>query len=95
MASLSVIERFSSTLLSCTEGFFHFPVQTCHPFLMNLELKIYIFPHIHALSTIQHAYMKVAPLQPMYIGICSGKYKNEVRFPCHDKRYLILGLPYT
>jgi hypothetical protein len=31
-------------------------MQTYHPFLMNPELKIYIFPHIRALSAIQQAY---------------------------------------
>ena len=70
-------------------------MQTCHPFLMNPDLKIHIFPHIRALSTIQHVYMQVAPLHPMYIEICARKYKNGVGFPCHDKRSLILGLPYT
>jgi hypothetical protein len=76
-------------------AFFHFPMQDYHPFLMNLELKIYIFPHIHALSAMQQVYMQVAPLQPMYIGICAKKYKTGVGFPCHDKRSMILGLPYT
>jgi hypothetical protein len=36
-----------------------------------------------------------SPLQPVYIGICARKSKLNVGFPCHDKRYLILGLPYT
>jgi hypothetical protein len=70
-------------------------MQTYHPFLINPKLKINIFPHIHALSAIQQVYTQAAPLQPMYIGICARKYKNGVRFPCHDKRSLILGLPYT
>jgi hypothetical protein len=43
----------------------------------------------------QDAYTLAAPLQPVYIGICAKKYKNEVGFQCHDIRYLILGLPYT
>ena len=50
---------------------------------------------MHALSTIQHAYTQAAPLQPTYIRICARKYKNEVGFPCHDRRSMILGLPYT
>jgi hypothetical protein len=75
--------------------FFHFPMQTCHPCLMNPEPKINIFPHMRALSSIQRAYTQTAPLQPTYIVICAKKYKNEVGFPCHDMRSLILGLPYT
>ena len=75
--------------------FFHFPMQTCHPFLQILELKIHFFPHVRTLPTIQHAYTQVAPLQPTYIGICARKYKNEVGFPCHDRRSPILGLPYN
>ena len=39
--------------------------------------------------------MQADPLQPAYIRICARKYKNEVGFPCHDRRSLILGLPYT
>jgi hypothetical protein len=70
-------------------------MQTCHPFLMNPEPKIYIFPHIHSLSVMQDAYTLATPLQPAYIGICAKKYKNEVGFPCHDKRSLILDLPHT
>jgi hypothetical protein len=31
----------------------------------------------------------------MYIEICARKYKKEFRFPCHDRRSLILGLPFT
>jgi hypothetical protein len=70
-------------------------MQTCHPCLMNLELKIHIFTHIHALSTMQDVCTQASPLQPAYIEICAKKYKNGVRFPCHNKRSLILGLPYT
>jgi hypothetical protein len=70
-------------------------MQTCHPFLMNPDIKVHIFPHICTLSTIQHAYMRAASLLPTYIRICATKYKNEVEFPCHDMRSLILGLPYT
>jgi hypothetical protein len=51
-----VIARFISPLVSCTEGLFHFPMQTLIPFLMNPELKIYIFPHICTISTIHHVY---------------------------------------
>ena len=43
----------------------------------------------------QDAYTLAAPLHPSYIGICTKKYKNEFGFPCHNRRSLILGLPYT
>jgi hypothetical protein len=39
--------------------------------------------------------MQAAPLQPTYIRICAKTSKLNVGFPCHDRRYLILGLPYT
>ena len=54
-----------------------------------------MFPHIHSLSAIQDVYTLAAPLQPAYIRISARKYKNEVGFTCHDRRSLILGLPYT
>jgi hypothetical protein len=75
-----------------------FPISLCRliiHFLTNLEIKINNFPHICSLSFIQQAYMQVAPLQLAYIRIYARKYKNGVKFPCNDKRSLILGLPYT
>jgi hypothetical protein len=62
---------------------------------MNPEKKINIFPFVHTLQVIQHAYTLAAPPQPMYIEICAIKSKLNVGFPCHDRRYLILSLPYT
>ena len=37
-------------------------MQTCHPFLMNPETKIYIFPYMHSLSDMQDVYTLAAPL---------------------------------
>jgi hypothetical protein len=31
----------------------------------------------------------------VYIEICAIKSKLNVRFPCHERKSLILGLPYT
>jgi hypothetical protein len=62
---------------------------------MNLETKINIFPLVLTLQAIQQAYTLAAPLQLVYIGICARKSKLNVKFPCHDRRSLILGLPYT
>jgi hypothetical protein len=62
---------------------------------MNPETKINIFPLVRTLQAIQQAYTLVAPLQPVYIEICARKSKLNVEFPCHDRRSLILGLPYT
>ena len=39
--------------------------------------------------------MLATPLHLAYIEICARKSKLNVGFPCHDKRSLILGLPYT
>jgi hypothetical protein len=68
-------------LKSCTEGLFTFPYAD--------------FSSLFDESRDKNAYTLAAPLQPAYIDICARKYKNEVRFPCHDRRSLILGLPYT
>jgi hypothetical protein len=62
---------------------------------MNPETKINIFPLVRTLQVIQHVYTLAAPLEPVYIGICAKKSKINVGFPCHDRRSLILGLPYT
>jgi hypothetical protein len=40
-------------------------------------------------------YTLATPLQPAYIGIWARKSKINVGVPCHDRRSLILGLPYT
>jgi hypothetical protein len=50
---------------------------------------------VHTLKVIQHVFTSAGPLQPVYIGICARKSKLNVEFPCHDRIYLILGLPYT
>jgi hypothetical protein len=60
-----------------------FSISLCRlfiPFLMNPELKIYIFPHIRSLTAMQDAYTLVAPLQLAYIGICARKYKMRSSF---------------
>jgi hypothetical protein len=62
---------------------------------MNPETKINIFPLVCTLQVIQHAYTLAAPLQPVYNEIWARKSKINVRFPCHNKISLILGLPYT
>jgi hypothetical protein len=63
--------------------------------LINPETKTNIFPLVCTLKSIQQAYTLAAPLQPVYIDICARKSKLNVGFPCHDRRSLILGLPYT
>jgi hypothetical protein len=55
-------------------------MQTYHPFLMNPELKIYIFPHILSLTSMQDVYTLAAPLHLMYIGICAIKCKMKLGF---------------
>jgi hypothetical protein len=71
------ISRYSKICLTlcnlAQKAFFHFPMQTYHPCLINPELKIHIFPHVCTLPTIQHVYTQAAPLQPVYIGICAKK----------------------
>jgi hypothetical protein len=57
--------------------------------------KYKFFPLVCILHPIQQAYTQASSLQPAYIGICARKSKLNVRFPCHNRRSLILGLPYT
>jgi hypothetical protein len=59
---------------SCTEGPFPFPYVEFSSLLKNPRAKQYIFPDVHSLPAIPHAYMQDAPLEPVYIGICA---KNE------------------
>jgi hypothetical protein len=64
------------------------------PFLMNPELK-HTFFHIY--TTYQLYKMHIHLLLHcsfVYRDLCQ-KIQNEFRFPCHDRRSLILGLPYT
>jgi hypothetical protein len=70
-------------------------MQTYFPRLINPETKTNIFPLVRTLKDIQQAYTLATPLQPAYIWICARKSKLNVRFPCHDRRSLIFGLPYT
>jgi hypothetical protein len=77
----SVITRFASPLLSCTEGIFLFPyADLSTPFLINPEPKIHIFSHIRSLTALQDVYMLAAPLQLAYIKICARKYKMRSGF---------------
>jgi hypothetical protein len=66
-----------------------------NPFLINPEPKIYIFstymlPNCFA----RCAYTCCSTTARVYQDLCQ-KIQNEVRFPCHDNRSLIFGLPYT
>jgi hypothetical protein len=70
-------------------------MQTFHPFLMNPELKnihfsTYTLPNCYA----RCVYACCSITTRVYRDLCQ-KIQNEVGFPCHDKRSLILGLPYT
>jgi hypothetical protein len=56
---------------TCLEGLFPFPYADLKSLFVVPRDKNYIFPHMHALIVIQHAYMQVAPLQPAYIGFCA------------------------
>jgi hypothetical protein len=65
-----------------------FSISLCrliNPFLINLEPKIYIFPHILSLTSLQYVYILVAPLQLAYIGICARKYKMKLSFDVTTK----------
>jgi hypothetical protein len=64
-------QDFPHPMKSCTKGLFPFPYVDLKSLFTNPRAKNIIFPHIHTLPTIQHAYLQVAPLQPVYIGKCS------------------------
>ena len=54
-----------------SEGLFPFPYVDLKSLFANPIAKNMIFPHICTLTTIQHAYTQVAPLQPTYIRFCT------------------------
>jgi hypothetical protein len=80
---------------SCKEGLTPFPYADLLSLIDKSRDKNKYFPLVHTLQSIQQVYMLATPLQPTYIGICAKKSKLNVRFPCHDRRSLILGLPHT
>ena len=55
----------------CSEGLFPFPYADLKSLFAIPRAKNNIFPHIHALTIIQHAYTQIAPLQPAYVGFCA------------------------
>jgi hypothetical protein len=90
----TVIEIFSSPLLSCTEGLFPF----CYADLSslfdeskakNIHFSTYTLPIFYTRCVYAGCSTTTRIHRDFY-----HKIKNEVGFPCHDIRYLILGLPY-
>jgi hypothetical protein len=53
------------------EGLFPFPYVDLKSLFANPRDKNNIFPHIDALTIVQHSYTQVAPLQLAYIGFCA------------------------
>jgi hypothetical protein len=53
----TVIASFFSPHATCSEGLFHFPMQTRSPLLHFPEPKNHNFPHIHSLQVRKHVYM--------------------------------------
>jgi hypothetical protein len=92
----NVRERFASPYAILQRG--PYSISLCRlvfPVTKIQRQKYKFFPLVRILHPIQQAYTQAAPLQPTYIGICARKSKLNVGFPCHDRRSLILGLPYT
>jgi hypothetical protein len=75
--------------------FIHFPMQTHHPLFhesraKNIYFSTYTLPNCFA----RCVYACCSTTARIYRDLCQ-KIQNEVGFPCHDRRSLILGLPYT
>jgi hypothetical protein len=90
-----VIARFASPLLSCTEGLFPFPYADLSSLFdesraKNIHFSTYMLP----ISYTRCVYACCSTTTRVYRDLCQ-KIQNEVGFPCHDRRSLILGLPYT
>ena len=76
-------------------AFFHFPMQTYRPLFdkskaKNIYFSTYTLPNFFA----RCVYACCSTTTRVYRDLCH-KIQNEVGFPCHDKRSLIFGLPYT
>jgi hypothetical protein len=92
---MSVIVRFVSPLLSCTEGLFPFPYADLSSLFnesraKNIHFSIYTLP----INYTRCVYTGCSTAARAHRDLCQ-KIQNEVRFPCHNRRSLILGLPYT
>jgi hypothetical protein len=80
---------------SCREGLTPFPHADLLSLIDKFKDKNKYFSTCMHLESYTTWNTLVAPLQPAYIEICAKKSKLNVGFPCHDRRSLILGLPYT
>jgi hypothetical protein len=92
---ITIIARFASPLLSCTEGLFPFPYAYLSSLFdesraKNIHFSTYTLP----ISYTRCIYACCSTTTCVYRDLCQ-KIQNKVEFPCHDRRYLILGLPYT
>jgi hypothetical protein len=90
-----VIAIFSSLLLSFTEGLFPFPYVDFSSLFdesraKNIHFSTCTLPNCYA----RCVYACCSITAPVYQDLCQ-KIQNEVEFPCHNRRSLILGLPYT
>jgi hypothetical protein len=89
-----VIAQFSSPYANLLRRPFPFPYVDLKSLFAVPRDKIIFFPHICALTVIQHVYTQVAPLHPTYIRFCAQIKKNGIKFPCHVTRSVIFDLPY-
>jgi hypothetical protein len=70
---------------TCSEGLFPFPYADLKSLFAVPRAKNCIFPHIRALTTIQHVYTQVAPLQPRTSGfVLKIKKWCWVSMSCHE-----------
>jgi hypothetical protein len=90
-----VIARFASPYEILQRGPCSIPPYRLTFLIDKSKDKNNSFPLVRTLKYIQQVYTLATPIQPTYIRICARKSKLNVRFPCHDRRSLIFGLPYT
>ena len=99
----SILERITNicyrkiflTISSCTEGLFPFSCADLSSLFdesraKNIHFSTYTLPNCYA----RCVYTCCSTTACVYRDLCQ-KIQNEVRFPCHDKRSMIFGLPYT
>jgi hypothetical protein len=80
---------------SCTKGLFPFPhVDLSSLFVKSIAKNKYFSTCMHLSYYTTCVYPGYSTTTRIHRDLCQ-KMKINVGFPCHDRRFMILGLPYT
>ena len=91
----NVIARFASPHATCPEGLFAFPhADLSSLFVRSRAKNKYFSTCTHLAHYTTCVYAGCSTTACVHRDLCQ-KMKIKVGFPCHDRRSMILGLPYT